>query len=251
MLDKPYTIYLPEYSKTSGGIKVMWGLYGYLLSRGVEIRPNVKYTCDSIAIYPEIVKGNPLGGSTIVRYILAPLGEMGLNGEPGPMEYDKSDLIYSFSKFIYETDNDHTMFLPIINTHIFKDQGKKRFKKCVFIGKGENTYVHPKDCIEFDRRFAQNQQLLADFLNECQVMYCYDFRSAMMEVARLCGCRVVLLSDKYPKSEYSKYEPGLNGISFGLDEEVPLETKGFRKHYLSLRRDFCRKLDQFIEDTQK
>jgi hypothetical protein len=248
---KPYAIFLPELDSTSGGIKVMWGLYGYLLSRGIEIRPNVKYTCDSVAIYPEIVKGNPLGGSTVVRYILAPLGEMGLNGQPGPTEYDKTDKIYSFSKFIYETDDDHTMFLPIIDTNLFKDQGKKRFKNCLFVGKGDYTGIEPKGCIEIDRRFAQNQELLADFLNECQVMYCYDYRSAMMECARLCGVRVVLLSTKYPKEDYLKYEPGLNGVSFGLDEEVKLDTKEFRKTYLRLKDIFERKLDKFIIDSQK
>ena len=110
--------------------------------------------------------------------------------------------------------------------------------------------LHPKECLEIDRTVAADQQALADLLNECEVLYSYDPVSAMTEVARLCGCRVVMLQDTYTKSQYRDYEPGLNGMSFGLDEEVPLDTKGFRSHYDYLRKTFSEKLDGFIEDTQ-
>lgn len=250
---RPYSVFTPDYDPTSGGIKVMWALYGYLLSRGMIVSVNCQYTNpDFVAIYPEIVKGNPLGAKTVVRYILAKPGEMALHGEPGPTEFDKNDKMYSFSRFIYPADNNHTMFLPAIDTNLFRDKGNKvRTKKCVFVGKGENTFVHPKECIEFDRRFARDQESLCNFLNECEVMYCYDFRTAMTEVARLCGCRVVIIPSRYTKQQFQNYEPGMNGISWGLDENVPLESKGFRKHYLSLRMDFSHKLTKFIEDTQK
>lgn len=231
----------------------MWGLYGYLLSRGVIVNINAKYnTDDFVAIYPEIYKGNPVGAKTVVRYILAPLGEMALNGIPGPLEYDETDRIYSFSKFIHPTDDDHTLFLPIIDTHLFKDRGLRRTKKCFYVGKGENTNVHPPQAIEFIRRYASDQNSLATFLNECEVMYCYDFRTAMTEVARLCGCRVVMIPSKYTKEQFMNYEPGMNGITWGLDEgAVELDTPAFRKHYLGLRKTFEKRLDQFIIDTQK
>lgn len=248
---KPYSIWLPELDIVSGGIKVLYSLYGYLLTRGIEIRPNVKYRGDSIAIYPEIIKGNPLGGTTVVRYILAPLGEMGLNGEAGPLDYNKNDRLYSFSRFIYPADDEHTMFLPAIDTSLFYDQGKKRTKTCYFIGKGEYTAVEPKGCIEVNRKSAYDQQMLADFLNTCEVMYCYDFRTAMTEVARLCGCRVVVIPSKYTLEQFKLYEPGMNGISWGMDEANKLDSVAFKAHYLDLRRTFEKKLDTFIVSTQK
>jgi len=247
---KPYVIVSPDFDTTSGGIRVMWGLFGWLLAKGQVAFMNRRPDGDVIAIYPEIAQGNPAEAKTVVRYILAPLGEMSSNGVPGPLKYPDTDLIYSFSKLIYKTDNAHTMFLPIINLHQFYDQGKKRTKRAVFFGKKPNTGLHPKDCVAIDRTFAHDQRRLADLLNECEVLYSYDHRSAMFEIARLCGCRVVIFPSNYTKKEFELYEPGMNGITWGPEPTVKLDTKAFRQHYKNMIKTFSRKLDGFIEDTQ-
>ena len=248
---KPYSIISPDFEPTSGGIRVMYGLYGWLLAKGQIAFLNAKFeNTDFVAIYPEISHGNPAGANTVVRYILAPPGEMASNGVAGPTKFDDTDLIYSFSKLVYNTDPEHIMFLPILNMHLFKDQKKKRTKSCVFFGKKPDLLLHPKDCIKIDRKFAQDQQALADMLNECKVMYCYDHRTAMTEVARLCGCRIVIFPSDYTKKKFEDYEPGMNGISWGLEENVTLDTVKFREHYQTLRTLFSFRLDQFIEATQ-
>jgi len=246
---KPYSLMSPDLvgqNVVSGGVRVMWGLYGWLLSKGQIAYMNRRVQADTIAIYPEIVNGNPFNAKTVVRYILAPLGEMSSNGIPGPTSYPPTDKIYSFSRIVHKTDEKHTMFLPILNLHIFKDQHRKRTKKAVLFGKGKDLGLHPKDCIIINRAFAQDQQKLADFLNECEVLYSYDHRSAMFEVARLCGCRVVVLSDKL--KDFSLYEPGINGLGWKKDKK--LDTARFRKHYEHLVSIFERKLERFINETQ-
>jgi len=258
MAFKPYVIWCPDYDYTSGGIKVMWGLYGWLLAKGVEVYMNryplEKSIGESIAIYPEIIQGNPIGSKTVVRYILAPLGEMALIRDgvatPGPSFYPKTDLLYSFSKLIYATDSDHTLFLPIIDTHIFKDQHKERTKTCVLFGKQPDKHLHPTDAIVIDRTYASDQEALSNTLNECKMMYVYDHRTAMTEVARLSGCPVTIIPSVYTKEQFSLYEPGLNGISWGLEEHNELDSESFRKHYLGMIKTFITKLDKFIEDTQ-
>jgi hypothetical protein len=249
---KPYSVMTPFFSTTSGGIRVMYGLYGWLLTKGQLVFLNTQVeNRDFIAIYPEIYHGNPAGAKTVVRYILAPPGEMAMSGIPGPTSFDPTDKLYSFSRFIMNLDDDHILFLPILNLYLFKDQGKTRTKSCVFVGKGQDTNVHPKEAITIDRQFAQDQQLLADFLNECHTLYCYDFRTAMMDVCRLCGVRVILITSKYSKESYGNYEPGTNGISFNGDEGVKLDVGAFRENYLNLRVIFEKKLDLFIAETQK
>ena len=42
----------------------------------------------------------------------------------------------------------------------------------------------------------------------------------------------------------------MNGISWGLKEDVPLDVDKFREHYLDMVTKFNRKLDRFIEITQ-
>lgn len=251
-MSKPYIIVTPQFEITSGGIRVMYGLYGWLLAKGQVAFLNQSVNVPAIGVYPEIVHGNPANTETVVRYILNKPGVMASHGVSGPTSFDPSDVLYVFSQMFNTlgVNQDKIFFLPILDLHIFKDQGVKRTKSAYFVGKGVNRELHPKDSISIDRTLAQDQQALADLLNECQVLYSYDPVSAMTEIARLCGCRVQLLQDVYTKQDYKNYEAGLNGISFGLDEETPLDTDGFREHYKHLRQDFSRALDRFIDYTQ-
>jgi hypothetical protein len=253
---KPYAIASPDYDYTSGGIKVMWGLFGHLLARGYEVYMN-RYPSakDFIGIYPEVLHGNAMNAKYVVRYILNKPGVMGAGPTggtlvAGPKEFDKSEKLYYFSRLFGDTDDNHYLFLPILNLDIFKDQGKKRTKRGVFVGKGDDLKRHKPGAIIINRELGLDQQELADVLNECEVLYSYDMVSAMTEIARLCGCRVVYLSDYYTKDEYKKYEPGINGMSFGSDEGISLDTKAFREHYISLMDTFNKKLDRFLEETQ-
>jgi hypothetical protein len=247
---KPYSIYLPTYDHTSGGIKVMYALYGALLAKGQIVIPNVTFQNDFIAIYPEIVNGNPLRGTTVVRYLLNEPGVMSGNGQPSPTSFPDTDIQYSFSKlFTPDFTEDRIMFLPAIDTNTFYDQKKKREHNAVFIGKGTDTRKHPNGCWLIDRGVAFNQNELADQLNECQYLYTYDPVSAMSEIARLCGCKVVYLGEKYTKDDYLRYEPGINGMSFD-GEPTDLDSEAFTRHYKDLYAQFMTKIDSFITTTQ-
>jgi len=258
---KPYVIVSPPWETTSGGVRVMYGLYGWLLSKGQIAYLNEKpATGEVIAIYPEIQQGNPVQASTVVRYILNKPGvvpALYTDGtvKQGPTTFAETDRLYYFSQLFSDepiSDN-RLLFLPILDLHTFKIQkGTTRNNKCKFVGKGKDTHsAYTEGLFEIDRRFAQDQQALADYLNTCSVMYCYDPCSAMLEVARLCGCRVVMMNNtQYTKEQFKQYEPGMNGISWGTDEVKELNAEQFRQGYISLRRMFDLALDKFIIDTQ-
>lgn len=254
---KPYSIWTPEFNPISGGIRVMWGLFGHLLAQGQLAVTNASWHTKFTAIYPEIAHGNPLNAPRVVRYILNKPGVMASYGVPGPTNFDPEDEIYVFSR-IYDTfgvDDDHILFLPILNLHIFQDQKRNRTKTCYFKGKGTNLRLHPEDAIEIDARIAIDQQLLADTLNTCSVFYTYENPTAMVEIARLCGCRVVYFpqgaSTNYTQKQLTElYEPGMDGVSFEKDEEIQLDTKLFREKYVSLMSVFQKRLTRFIDHTQ-
>jgi len=254
---RPYAIWTPEYQVLSGGIRVMWGLFGHLLAQGQLAVTNASWHTEFTAIYPEITHGNPLNAQKVIRYILNKPGVMANYGVPGPMTFDKEDEIYVFSK-IYDTfgvDDDHIMFLPILNLHIFKDQKRQRRNTCYFIGKGKNLELHHKNAIQIDARVAIDQQVLADTLNTCSVFYTYENPTAMVEIARLCGCRVVYFpqgaSTNYTQKQLTElYEPGMDGVSFEKDEEIQLDTKLFREKYINLMDIFQKRLSRFIDHTQ-
>jgi hypothetical protein len=124
------------------------------------------------------------------------------------------------------------------------------------VGKGihdkdiRSKFIHPYNSFEITREFAQDQQALAELLNECEVLYNYDPVSAITEVARLCGTRVVQIPTKYTKEQFSVYEPGMMGISWGKDTGEKLDVEGFRNHYKGLVTTFEAKLNGFIAETQ-
>lgn len=211
---------------------------------------NARFDVPFVGVYPEIYWGNDLKADRVVRYILNNPGFMALYGKPSPTTFDKTDDIYVFSK-IYDTfgvDDDHLLFLPVINLHLFKDYGHKRHKVCYFVGKGTDTHKHPEDAILIDRKLAEDQSALADLLNDCQLLYGYDPLSAMYDIARLCGSPVKYVSDADPK-ELKDYETGLDGIDFG--EGCKLNSERFKYDYSQLRKLFSLKLDRFIESTQR
>lgn len=251
---KPYTIREFDYNPLSGGIKVMYSLYGALLLKGEEILANAVFPpeVDAVGIYPEISQGNELQTKHIVRYILNKPGVMTQNGVPGPSSFAPTDTLFTFSKMFMDLPDERCMFLPAINTEVFYDRRLKRDKVAVFVGKGVATQPHD-GAVVIDRQVARDQEALAMLLNQCEVLNTYDPVSAMTEIARLCGCRVNYLAPDYTKKDYLLYEPGINGISFPLEDETiaPLDTEAFLEHYKMLQArfyDIC--LPNFVKITQ-
>lgn len=252
---KPYVVISPPYDVTSGGIRVMYGLRSWLETKGQIVYMNEKppFGQEFVAIYPEIMRGNGANANKVVRYILQTPGVMATYGIPGPSTEEirtTSDEIIVFSK-IYDTigvDDDHILFLPILNTHLFQYQKTSRKGTCYLVGKGTNQHKHPPSSIELTREMAADQAELARVLNNCHTFYCYDRLTAMMDIARLCGCRVKYYGDFSP-FELEKYETGMNGIGY-QDQDVKLVPDAFREHYLGMVDTFSKKLDLFIERTQ-
>jgi hypothetical protein len=250
----PYSCLLPQYSPLSGGIKVVYALYGALLAKGEEVIGNgIFQDRNFVAIYPEITNGNPLEARHIVRYLLNKPGVMS-GGEPSPTHFDATDEIFAFSKmFSPDTPDDHLMFLPAINTEVFHDRKGDRPNTAFFVGKGDIAIAkHPLGSIEITRRGSGNQELLAETLNSCSVLYTYDPVSAMTEIARLCGCRVEYCSPTYSRKAYELYEPGLNGFTFSGENIAPLDSDAFLGHYRAMQARFWNELlPNFIKITQK
>ena len=254
---KSYSIFSPGFEIVSGGVRVMYGLYGWLLAKGqVAFMNQYIPNSEHIAIYPEIYPPkNHTNASKVVRYILqkpATVSAIDKDGKAtlGPSVFPEYEDLYAFSRMYYELPEEKYMFLPILSTHQFKDKKKKRTKTAYMVGKGIDTHKHPDDAIEITRDLAQDQDALVSILNSCRVLYQYDPVSAISEIARLCGCPVILNQDWFSKEQYKLYEPGMDGISFE-DKIEEFDSKKFAEHYEGMKDEFSKRLDLFIEKTQK
>lgn len=144
----PYYIYAPPYRETSAGIVVLHTLCHALNVEGHEAyiigtdvvnpdfdtplaTPDVRIRhkvlgLEPVAVYPEVVSGNPMNADVCVRYILNKIGY--LTGKP--LGEGKDDLFFYYSENFLgdakKTDVDF-LFLPVLDTELFKpDPSRKK-----------------------------------------------------------------------------------------------------------------------------
>lgn len=258
---RPYLVAAPFFDKTNGGAMVLHKFAEALREKGQEVHlvqsndpsynyPDAPRLPDSIGVYPEITWGNPMNTKTVVRWVLNTPGKL-----RGPTEYPSTDLIFPFSELFNSMNlpNERVLFFPILDTDLFRDEGKERDKVAYYVGKGWRFSFYEEtsqDSIEISRNHTLDQTVLKDLLNTCKVMYSYDNITAMTEIARLCGCPAVIVPNgEFTKEQYDKHEFGWNGLGWGKNPNY-FNSAEFRQTYLSVREDFYKRLDYFIEVTQ-
>ena len=247
MEEKTIIIYAPDFRKTCGGIVVLYYL-GYLLDKYFEnintyifdynkrMRKNDIYckyiknianvNKDFIAIYPEITRGNPLNSKHCVRWILC---ELGRNISADIYKsWNNNDLVFHFSSFNGNNNNNKNLFSIIYRNPIFKDLKLKRENTCYTIRKAKKFYkninfIHQKNSILITN---QSHNKLLQIFNTCKYFYCYDPYTGLSDIALLCGCIPILQKIpnvnelKFLKSRvYTQYEniSKIPGYAYGIE----------------------------------
>jgi hypothetical protein len=272
---RSYLIWAPAYDNASGGIVVLHRLAVELRKRGekvfintgvqnqkwplIPLMPNNMQTYDkAIAVYPEILNGNPFYASTVVRWLLNIPGVCG--GPASINDYEKTDFFYIYdclfnSKIGLPEEN--ILHCPHIDLDVFYDKHLPRVGRAVYRGKGTQP-DHPlanypliggKESFRGD----EGQARLCELLNRCSLLYVYDPATAITDIARLCGCPVVVI----PDGSYSKEDYGwtTGGIGYGVEEaaiaRATINSEKMRADYEEVERKFQLQLTRFIELTQK
>jgi glycosyltransferase involved in cell wall biosynthesis len=269
---KPYLICTLPWNEMSAGITVLWKLSQALYERfpgnvfvvdkyqGPHSIPTVDQCKtsrqDCIAIYPEVVTGNPLNAGSVVRYLLNLPGVIA-----GPLFFPESEQLFIFSNFFNQKMNyhqDRVLTVPYLPYKRFKDLHQERGGKLYFIGKGiVSQSLDAKNLgngIDFNG--IDGQDFLINKLNHCEVLYSYDSVTAMTAIARLCGCPVVIIPNPQYTREECQVEDtwGLGGIGYGLEEEEyakeTIDSEKLVEYYEKELSNFDSHLDRFIEITQ-
>jgi len=211
-------------------------------------------TC--IAVYPEVIAGNPFNSSTVVRYLLNIPGVIG-----GPSTFPKSDILFAYSGIFNSRiglPKDRILYAPCLNTERFRDKGFIRTKAFYYKGKGLAKFALGVDQLPVGTAFRGNekQEELVNLLNHTAILFSYDCVTAMNEVARLCGCPVVLMpNDQWSREDcllLDTWEAG--GMGYGLEEmnyaKNTISSKKLKERYDELEIRFQKQLDNFISVTQ-
>lgn len=280
-LRRPYYILSPEYERTSAGVRAMHLLCHYLNQAGQEayivasvIHPGLRtprLTPETrenhfltsripIAVYPEIVFGNPLNTPNIVRYILNHPGLI-----TGPKKFPDADLLYFFNfeytKHLAEWPI-KLLKIPLIDRNIFHPPEEKsnlfRCGSLVYQGRATDAEVaYPKIAKCITKNWPSSHQDLAELLRSSEKLYIYA-NSSLIQEALACGCPVIMLETPYNKDFFDLYrshpETPRPGIALDQTEieftRAKSSIQDFYAVYQQHESTFVHQLHTFINETQ-
>lgn len=270
----PYIIWAPPFDRRSGGCKVLHALAHELNVRGITAYLNTSAqnppwrspsltndpaisaiaSSGAIAIYPEIIFGNPFNCRTVVRWVLNIPGKIS-----GPKEYPSEDLVYIFTRS-YDVfgglEDKYVLHYPQVELDIFYDMHLPRKGVCFYVGKGAATPRIPETAhaTEITRGWPVEQKDLADLFRKSELFIVYDNATSLQDNARLCGCPVVHVPG-YCSLDGVVPELGWDGMGWGMQElekaKATMNSEKLRQEYIRLKEIFSQRLGLFIEDTQK
>lgn len=280
----PYYIVAPDYRESSAGAQVLHRLCHLLndseqeayIIGGEKFNPALRTSSlnDStasshrkkglipIAVYPEVVKGNPLNAEVCVRYMLNREGVI----EGNLIEAGKNDLFYYYAKaFIPDTNENHRyLILSPYDLEVFKeDPSRKKTTDLLYLNRIPPSAVDFSKLPEGIEILSNLNPLslphLAEKLKSATALYSYEL-SGTCTLAMLCGCPVVAMTlPGYEKIGLSKQALqsfyGSNGYALS-DNEADLQAA---RESLSLIRQgvingdaaFQDQFRAFIEETQQ
>ena len=209
---RPYVLAGVVYGHASAGVRVCHRLVHELNERGYraysteEANPDWNETQilfyglwrrfhDPIAIYSEVVSGNPLGATRVVRWVLNTPGHIA-----GDLEFPPSELIYTWSKQYYDTDR--ILIIDVTEHEIFNSVDlPPKTVDCFYMGKaalrGVEAMPLTDGMTEITETWPAQRPELADLLRRTRTLYSYDDRTSLAWEALLCGCRVIILPENH------------------------------------------------------
>ena len=276
---QPYYIYTPNYRRNSAGIRVLHMLCDALNRSGYEayvvanvLNPDLMTSClttevralhrsqglEPIAVYPEIIDGNPLEAGVVVRYLLNQPGYLGGSGV-----YDPDDLQFAYSRGLLQPGipEENVLHLPPIDLSIFCPpvHPDKRIpgKVCYYQGREGRAKIEPgflpPDATEVTAEFPDSWEGLADLFQQCEYFYLAE-RSGLAAEAALCGCIGIVLPGQYAPGQLSEFENKNYGTAWGNTPERIARARDtlplVRQTQLEHQAKFWTALDHFIEVTQ-
>ena len=235
-MKRPYVFFFPSFDR-SNGIRVMMNLSEKLIAEGFDVRYYVAakhtWTCDhpiqetiddelrenAIAVYPEIVAGNPLRIRNVARLALFYPGRNG-----GMKRYHKSEMVFAYRReFLPGAD---VLTIPWIDSRLFNDPGYERTQDCCFVYKGGRWTDPPelRNLTTITMKWPETREALADLLKHTRTLYSFDAESALLPEACCCGAKVMIVT----KSGYAEYT----------------------NDYAQVVKDFPAQFDNFVKRTQ-
>src|SRR5690606_34639675 len=201
VLDHPYYIYAPAYTETSSGVRALHylchalnlsGRHAYICGTNVVntdlktpiLTEEERLTHESkglvpIAVYPEVVSGNPLGTKVVARYIFNRIGFISGKG----IDAEKKDLYFYYDE-AFRINNDRIdgyLKVPItdISSFTYAQAWSQRFGSFLQLNRYRETRVKysclPEDVRILSTRNPVRLEELASIFHRAERLYSYEY----------------------------------------------------------------------------
>ena len=255
-----YIVWSYDYMDASAGQKTMHrlchelneaGQEAYVYFRGVNSAWNTPYyggpfDDDWLAIYPEICTNNPIEGISenhVLRWML----------NRAHAHYEPVGEWFSFQRLFTPPDfpEERMLFLPTIELDRYYDMHLPRTLWTYWIGKESARREVPPGFVEISRAMTGDTATLARTLNQSIIMWSFDPISAMNEIARLCGSKVMWIPGGHmTKDEFDSAMAPI-GEGWAWDDTPPdFDPEVTRQRQIDLKSQFYDQLQHFIRITQ-
>jgi hypothetical protein len=206
-----------------------------------------------IAVYPEIVDGNPLGAAHVVRWLLYHAGFHAPSAR-----FTENELVFYYQRgFLAEGQDlpeDHLLQLHWIRDDIYRDLGLgNRQGTCRMVRKGKATFdPSMADGDRFGLLDSLSHREIAEVFNQCEVFVSHDLYTLYLYYAARCGCVPMVVPQ--PGLDGATWRKGYElsfGVAYGeaeLDwaratrEELMAEMARIQETELQMVRSFAGKL---------
>lgn len=189
---------------------------------------------DFIAVYPEVVSGNPLNATHVIRWFL---------NKPGfftnQINYGQNELYFYYAKhfncFKLNPNLDRKLTLLWVNNTVFKQTNfGERSGTCYMLRKGgDRPIIHGlSDSICLDGRSNKD---IAAIMNQCKQFICYDLYTMYSRYAVMCGCESIVVPDPDLSEDDWREESLRYGIAYGF-ENLEKARKSIPKMFESLKK---------------
>jgi hypothetical protein len=185
-----------------------------------------------IIIYPETIKGNPLGAQVVVRWVLNYPGILG-----GPKTFSDSEHVVSYSNEIAKTleMRTHVLFLPTVDIREIQmirnglPNRSRTARALLYAGKYRAfvgspvlpTWVTDKVTEIFrEGRSRQSRNEVLTLLASSSRLYCFE-NSSLITESVLLKTPVILVRSPFFSSLIAENELGSDGTAWS-DEEDPI-----------------------------
>ncbi|MCP4648794.1 MAG: hypothetical protein GY853_01760 [PVC group bacterium] len=258
---KPYVVVTPGYNSFCGGIKVLHRLTHFLNEHGIPAYStaggtppdwNVRFLKDltpyemkeiqqtGIAVYPDVVWGNPLKFNNCVQYDLQQMRPIQSNMLGVSLE----------NCFGSKVKPDLTMMVIYMEDLFKLPEKEERRGTCYYKGKGKTECSDP----DWLNIVNISREDLARLYQTSELLVCADNMTQTTVEARLCGCPVRMIEPGMLSWEnYRNDNWGMNGIIINDDktiEQAVLELPAFKQDYDERMKKNREEFLQFVEVTQ-